>query len=279
MVHTILKVTVLSLVVTLLVCTGTAYAWFHHPAEQESSPAFDGARIHKSPFGRYAILPNRGTMEGELQGWDFSGDGTRVKTGELNIDIPFNLLKKMVVNTEAFLDRQIAANLKVKNILEEYLAAKKRNAELLKDLSIPYLERNDTIKKKISPQVAEALEPAHEIRKKLADVILFQKEGKEKLVVQKSLDFQEAWYGEKKEDLDALPNGEQLSSASENGYAKKSQRAGRYATNYGHETELPWIFAFGLKLLRYVIENRIAIFAWAAVMVIAGLIGMLVVTR
>jgi len=42
---------------------------------------------------------------------------------------------------------------------------------------------------------------------------------------------------------------------------------------------LPWIFSSGLKLLRYLANNKIEVLSWAAVMAVIGLIGTIVAKR
>ncbi len=252
------------------------YAWFHHPVGNDSLPVFEASQTEEAVSDTYIYSQNRAEGEAGLLGMSSSGSATMARAGTIKIDIPFNLLSKTVINPEALLDRQIAANLKVKNILEMYLAMRERNALLLKDLSIPYLE-NDPKKEKL--RVPESIAPAREMKKKLTEVILFQETGRNGLPVLENSDFQAARAGVNQESMAGL-SYEQKGEATP-GEGDLSVKGGNRPshTTYGRDTELPWIFAFGLKVIRYLVGNKVEVLAWATGLIMTGLIGVLVIKR
>lgn len=253
------------------------YAWFHSDGNCEDCPVFKSLRGAKDVSITYGFLPNTPETAPKIHLYKtFSKNSFLASAGELKIDIPFNLLSVSVTNVQAQLDRQIAANLRLKNLLEQYLALQKKNAEILKDLNIPYLESR---KKTVPASDTKELAPADELKRKMTGVILFQTSGKDRLPIQDSHDFQTILAG-KKGFGNSVPNPKKYGRlSSKEDYSKNSKKTGTYYETYGRNTELPWFFSFGLKLLRYLANNKIKILSWAAVMVVISLIGTFVVKR
>ncbi|MDX9962651.1 hypothetical protein [Desulfobacter postgatei] len=228
----------------------------------------------------YAFLPNTPDTDSEIRLYrTFSKESSPASAGELKIDIPFNLLSASETNVQASLDRRIAANLRLKNLIEQYRALQKRNAQLLQDLSIPYLEAKKSRKKAVAVSDAKELVPADRLKRQVAEVILFQTGGKVSLPVQESRDLQ-AVQAEKKGREDSMPALEKYEALSlEEAYSKNPVGSGAYHQTYGRDTQMPWIFSLGLKLLRSLANNKIEILSWAAVMAVIGLVGLIVVKR
>ncbi|WP_245531901.1 hypothetical protein [Desulfobacter postgatei] len=264
----------------LCLTQGKTYAWFHFSDTCENCPVFESPRIAEEVSKTYAFLPNTPDADSEIRLYrTFSKESSPASAGELKIDIPFNLLSASETNVQASLDRRIAANLRLKNLIEQYRALQKRNAELLKDLSIPYLEAKKSRKTAAAVSDAKELVPADSLKREVAEVILFQTDGKVSLPVQESRDLQPV-QAEKKGREDSMPALEKYEALSlEEVYSKNPVGSGAYHQTYGRDTEVPSIFSLGLKLLQALANNKIEILSWAAVMAVIGLVGLIVVKR
>ncbi len=260
-------------VLVLCLIPAKGYGWFHHPnsldedQKKDRLPVFNAEQAIPKITKTYILLPNRRSKEKTPILYPGPA-GTEVTAGTVNIDIPFKMLSKTAVFPEITLDRQIAANLRLKNIIDEYLALKERNAQLLKGLDIPYLEKHDATPKNRPGPVPEQIKAEKKVRETMENVIVFSKAPRTAPVNRQEIVSPAAL----KQDR---PRPDQ-------GSADKSVEAagGRsYRTAYGGNTELPWFFSFALKLIRYAVHNKVEIFLWAAVLIISGLIGLLVVKR
>jgi hypothetical protein len=259
---------------------GNVYAWFHSSGNCERCPIFKQPRSEEHVSKSYAFLPNVPDAAPEIRLYrSFFKDSFPASAGELKVDIPFNLLSASVTNIQAQLDRRIAANLRLKNLLEQYLAQQKKNAEMLKDLSIPYLDTPPNTKKAVSISDTEKLLSAASLKKKIAEELLFQGGGKKRPTLQDNHDLQPA-PAEKKDRGNLMSETEKDRRLNfKNDYLKSPGGNGTYHQTYGQDTELPWIFSFVLTLLRYISNNKFGILSWAAVMAVIGLVGTIVVKR
>lgn len=275
-----LALNILGTILFLCFAQGSTYAWFHSSDNCKNCPTFESPRSAEKVSKTYAFLPNAPDAASKIHLYrTFSKDSFPASAGELKVDIPFNLLSASVTNPQALLDRHIAANLRLKNLLEQYLALQKKNAEMLKNLSIPYLDTKERRKKAVPASDAEKLAPADGLKKKMAEVILFQTSDKNRLLVQDSHNFRLVTAGKKGkgDSVSALKKYEKLSSKED--YSKNMGRTGAYHKIYSRDAELPWIFSFGLGLMEYLTSNKIEILSWAAVMAVIGLVGTILVKR
>ena len=265
---------ILAIMFFLCLPQGKTYAWFHSSGTCEKCPVFESPRSAEGVSKSYAFLPNMPDADSEIRLYrTFFKNSFPASAGELKIDIPFNLLSASVTNVQASLDRLIAANLRLKSLLKQYRALQKRNDAMLKALSIPYLEAKESRKNAVPASDAEKLVPADGLKRDVEEVILFQIGGKVRLPIQDSRDLQSV-QAEKKGRDNSMPALEKYEALS-----LKSVRTGVYHETYGRDTELPWIFSFGLKLLRYLANNKIEILSWAAAMAVIGLVVLIVMKR
>ncbi len=274
---------VLNILMTLFflcLAQGKTYAWFHSSGNCENCPVFESSRSAENVSKTYAFLPNAADAAPEIRLYrTFPQNSFPASAGELKVDIPFNLLSTSVTNVQALIDRQVAANLRLKNIIKQYQEQQKRNAEMLKDLNIPYLEAEKNRKKAEPAPDAENLPPADVLKKKMAEVILFQTGRKEGTLLQDRRDFQPIPAGEKGRGNSVTDHEKYGRLNLKDDYLKSLGKTGAYHKNYGRDTELPWIFSSGLKLIRYLANNKIEILSWAAIIAVIGLIGTIVVKR
>lgn len=264
----------------LCLTKGKTYAWFHSSRNCEPCPVFEPLWSAERVSKTYAFLPNTPDADSEVRLYGtFPEDSIPASAGDLKIDIPFNLLSASTTNVQSLLDRQVSANLRLKNLLEQYLAQQKKNTEMLKGLKTPYLEAKVTRKKAVSASDAETLASTDELKRKIAEAILFQADGKDRVGLQNSPDFQTVT-AEKNVRSDSVSDLEKYENLTLNeDYSKNTARTGIDSKTYGRDPELPWIFSFGLKLLRSLENNKFEILSWAAVMAVIGLVGTIVVKR
>nr|WP_320013612.1 hypothetical protein [uncultured Desulfobacter sp.] len=236
-------------------------------------PVFKDKQATSNITKTYSLLQNR--IKKEKTPILYHGPtGTGVAAGTVNIDIPFDLLSKTAIFPETSLDRQIAANLRLKSIMDEYLSLKKRNAQVLNGLGIPYLEKNDDHKKDRPDPVPEKIKAEKEARKTMENVIAFSG-GPRTDPLNRQEVVSQVTGAPKKNKQKVTPSRNIFGSRSSPGYPGKYS----YQTAYGRDTELPWFFSFALKLIRYAVHNKLEIFSLFAVLIMSGLIGILVVKR
>ena len=266
-------------VLVLCLIPAKGYGWFHHPEALDLKENRDGLPVFKDKQAipnitkTYSMLQNR-TKKEKTPILYAGPTGTGVTAGTVNIDIPFDLLSKTTISPETSLDRQITANLRLKSIMDEYLSLKKRNAQVLNGLGIPYLEKTEDPKKDRPDPVPEKIKAEREARKTMENAIAFSGEGRTVPVNRQEIVYQGTG-ATKKNKKKIRPEENNFRSRSSPGYPGKSS----YQTAYSSDTELPWFFSFALKLVRYAVHNKLEILSLFAVLIMSGLIGIVVVKR
>lgn len=266
-------------VLVLCLIPANGYGWYHHPQALDLKQNRDVLQVFKDKrtmpniTKTYSLLQNQ--RKKEKTPMLCSGPtGTGVTAGTVNIDIPFDILSKIAISPETSLDREIAANLRLKRIIDKYLSLKKRNAQVLEGLAIPYLEKNDDPPQKRSDPVPEKIKAEKEARKTMENVIVFSGGGLVASVNRQAVVSQVAG-ALKKDRQKIIPTGDIFRFRPSPGYPGKSA----YQTAYGSNTQLPWFFSFALKLIRYAVHNKLEILLWTVGLIMSGLIGLLVVKR
>ncbi|WP_319574673.1 hypothetical protein [uncultured Desulfobacter sp.] len=266
-------------VLVLCLIPAEGYGWFHRPAvldlkeNRDELPVFKDKQAIPNITKTYSLLQNR-TKEEKTPILYPGPTGTGVTAGTVNIDIPFDLLSTTAISPEISLDRQIAANLRLKNIMDEYLSLKKRNAQVLSGLGIPYLEKTDAPKKDRPDPVPEKIKAEREARKTMENAIAFSGGGRAVPVNRQEV-VNQGTGATKKNQQKITPAENNSGSRPSPGYPEKSS----YQTAYGSDTELPWFFSCALKLIRYAVHNKLEILSLFAVLIMFGLIGIVVVKR
>ncbi|WP_022668824.1 hypothetical protein [Desulfospira joergensenii] len=256
----------------------TSYSWFSirkepPPAHQLEIPEGSSETISK----HYVLSYNTKYNNRESFLITYPKGKVPIAADLIDIDIPLNVLTKEGFDPTSSLDRQIAANLRIRSILEEYLALKKRTRFALKHLNISSFETEE--KKK--PQAQEKIQNLNTLKileKKLEALNLYsigyldigsnQSGKKDDILI--------AFQNFKKKEA-SVADSEQVSNRLEGDdeYRKpSSQRVGN-----SHASELPWIFSFILGIARYAYSNKLEIILWSGVIVIASLIVTLVIKK
>lgn len=283
------RVCVLPLLVSawvLCLIPAKGYGWYHHPKtldvtqNRDGLPEFKDKRTVPGLTKTYRFLQNRGQKEKTPILYPDS-EGAGISAGSINVDMPFDVLSKNVISPGISLDRQIAADLRLKRVMDEYRSLKKRNAEVLNGLGIPYLEKKDDFKINRPDSVAEKIKAEREAGNTLENVIVFSGGGGGAPVNQQTV-VSQVTGALKKEKQNIALAGDISKFRPSPGYSgQRVQTLGgnSYQTASGGNTELPWLFFFALKVIRYAVDNKLEIFLWAAVLTMFGLISILVVKR
>ncbi len=270
------KYTTIALFVLILcILPGQSYAWFFS-SDDPGNPGFASpsaeSDIPSKLYGLHYHDSENSTDEGGSGISHDSGMSGIVFPVRINIDIPLSLLSKEAIDPEESLDRLVAANLRLQNILDEYLALKKRNELLLKDLRIPYLEKRENRTEPSSGIAGRDLE-AEKLRTDIENMI-HHGVGYTSLRGEQDNLSDTVWQtkgtetgGEMSLQEGAVTPG--LTPDSEN-----YQRLPGKSMGTGSGTELPWIFQMTLDIFGYMMNNKAELLVWSMV----GFLSILIVT-
>jgi len=196
----------------------------------------------------------------------------------IDIDIPLNILSKEAIDPEESLDRLLAANLRIQNILDEYLAFRKRTDLLLKDLRIPYLEKQDKSNAKLA--IAGKGVEGGKLKRDIENII------------RHNTAYKRAHNEQAEQSVAVIDQITRTGSGEKTGLQQKSGNIGNqiigsasYQKSPGekmgktYDNELPWIFRFVLGILKYAYNNKLEIVLGSLVVLMSILLVTLVVKR
>ena len=241
----------------------TVHGFYHfqQQAEQIWLPDFNSPDQVPAPSKSYVIQQNRdGNPETSyLQLKSSVSDA--VAAMELNVDIPFNLLAQTTAGPQFSLDRQIASSMRLKNIMDEYLALTRRSAELMTSLDIPYLNRSFSDK----TQSQETSQPAREdfknallLKKELTGIVRYQGSIQNTSAADFPHPATDLVQGQG-EKVRQPPGGLRPYRTGQN-YDVATKPASYYVNSVpGNQDQLPWIFTLALSIIRYITENKVEI--------------------
>ncbi len=131
-----LKLFCAMLMVVFIVLPGVSEAWFDGA---RTGQPFSTRTADKSSLssGSLVVFDD---IAAESEGVVSAPDAFFVPIDTIDLDIPLTLLVKTPVSSMEALDRLMVANLRLKLLIDEYNALQKRAGELLKSVSIPYLD-------------------------------------------------------------------------------------------------------------------------------------------
>ncbi len=219
----------------------------------------------------YVILPNDADQDNPSGLQIDTGKPGAVPADLIDVDIPLYILSVQAIDPEISLDRWIAANLRIKNILEQYLVLQERGRKALKDLGIPYLDETDQ-------QLAK--------RRALSDDVQAEKKLETGMA---AIRLYAPTYTQKQdEDLVVQPAGTTLSGKpaaggeGRSGYEQNSQKprpsSGKDTGGY-YDNELPWLFRVVLNTIKYFASNKLELFLWPVVILLFATLVTLMVKR
>jgi len=108
----------------------SSYSWFASPAETKDDAKPPGLATHSSipdiSSSTYVLPYNTlGDNHGSVI-FPSSGRDAGVVAGHINIDVSLITLSQKSIDPDESIDRLLSANLRIQNILDEYLSLKKR---------------------------------------------------------------------------------------------------------------------------------------------------------
>jgi len=273
------KYTILILSIFLLcVIPDRSYPWFSS-TEGSKNPGFiRDASISDLSSRTYVLHYNTPGDSKEIAIFPDSGNNAAVFADRMDIDIPLSILSKEAINPEESLDRLLAANLRIQNILDEYLAFRKRTDLLLKDLRIPYLEKQNKVNAKGS--IAGKGGEGEKLKKDIENII------------RHDTDYKRAHHQQTEQSVAVIDQIIQTGAGARPEVQQGNGNIGNQITgsasyqklpgeNMGkaYDNELPCIFRFVLDILKYAYNNKLEIVIGSLVLLISILLVTLVVKR
>ena len=256
-------------------------AWFLHTEHKyintEHLPVFEKRQEIPEISKTYIFLQNH--PGNEKTGTIHPGSSKYSNlAGIINIDIPFNILSKTAISPETSLDRQILVNLRVKAIIDEYEALKKRNEIVLEGLRIPYLERDESRKKIKEKLASQDISKEQEIKRNIENIVNFSGRYKFHSPQIKQLIFQET--STSKKNISALKNSTKTQPARDYSHDLGNDIIERsFKSGYSGNADIPWFFSFILKMIRYATTNKIEVFLIVTSLIMLSVISIMVIKR
>lgn len=226
----------------------------------------------------YGLLYNTPGDGKEIAILPDAGNNETVFADRIDIDIALSLLSTEAIEPEESLDRLLAANLRIQNILDEYLAFRKKTDLLLKDLRIPYLEKQNKGKTKLA--IAGKDVEGEKLKKDIENII------------RHDTDYKRAYDEQTEQSVTVIDQITQTGAGEKTGLQQENGDIGNQITgsarykklpgqNMGktYDNELPWIFRFILGILKYVYNNKLEIALGSLVVLMSLLLVTLVVKR
>lgn len=255
----------LFLLCVFLFCPETSSAWFAAGKEGRLFQLPHACGTDAEPTHTYVLHFNTPAFENCGAIFPEPAEPSFVYADRINIDVPVNLLFRETVNPVESIDRLISVDLRIQNILEEYLAQTRKYERLLKDLRIPYLEidkpeKLQNKKEESNPQSVAARRK--DLKKALINTVKYSgpaQPDNEKQPNDYMVALQKIKKQSKKKDSSPLP-GINPDSGPES-LSRPVSNPGDI-TGY-HNEELPWFFSFVLSVFQYGISHKTEIVFWA----------------
>ncbi|MCP4672206.1 MAG: hypothetical protein GY857_12970 [Desulfobacula sp.] len=274
------KYTILTLSVLLLcLIPGKSYPWFSNSDDTKLIGFTMKSCIPKLSSNHYILHYNSLNDCDDAAIFPDSGNNTTIFADRIDIDIPLSILSKEAIDPEESLDRILAANLRIQNILDEYLAFKKRTKLLLKNLRIPYLEEKDN---KVKPKsaITGEVEKGETLKNDIKNIIKhgagYDRRNYEQVERSVAIILQASQTGAGRKADQQQGTGDSINQMA---VSEKYQKAQKINHGTQYDDELPWIFRFIFGILKYVYSNKLTIVLWLAILCISILITTLVLKR
>lgn len=192
--------------------------------------------------------------------------------GSVNIDIPLSRFSKEAVEPSQYLDRLIAVNLRIKNLMEEYEEIKKKAVVLLSMDSLHFfIEKNkEKLKSPAINNKKEIYLSKTNIDKELKGIL--NSSPRADLIADSIINNNNSLKTE------AKSFGYSYSSALENKYLEKEDFLENIKLDKSPviNTEPPWIFTFFIGILKFIKTKKYEIFFFS---VLAGLFLVFIIGR
>lgn len=247
---------------------GSSYAWFSEDSG-ETMPLLNQPISPDMRFsGTYVLLYNEDAQKKNLFLFPDFKSQHFLTVDRVNIDIPLDVLSKNAIDPGESIDRLLAVNLRIKKILDEYAKLDKRAEMLLKDIKNPYF---DSVNKKnqnifaSSNRKMSVSAGKKKLRKDLTNIIKnsqsytmnITKNNQKTLTSLTRLTKMRQSFNP---TTLTQPTGQSPEFDSLQEQSEVSQR--RHIDN-----ELPWIFNFILKGIKYCIDHKVEMTLYALLVI------------
>ena len=264
-----------------LVCLmpGRAFSWFSQSDGTKTS-GFTMSSSRPDISSNIYVLHYNTPEEYENSGIFLdSGGNSGLFADRINIDIPLGILSKEEIDPEEYLDRLLVANLRIQNILNEYLVFRKRTEFMLKDLRNPYLEK---FKNKGKQKFAVAGEFQEGVRlKKNFENIVYYGPGNNKMVFEKVEPSADVINQTARVGTWGIANQQPGNNSGLNKLADTAGYQNLPSKDFARssDNEQSGIFSLVPKIFNYILKNKLEILLWLAIVSLSGLLITLVVKR
>lgn len=197
-----------------------------------------------------------------------------ISVDQVKLNIPLKILARGSIYPENSIDRMLVANLRIKSIVSEYRAVQRKAQFMLQGLRVTGLEKKDT-RSSIAMKSMNNIESENEkIKKKifninrLSSLSLDVDSSNEAIVIKDRSDLQNATEPILKS---IFYNTDSLKGKNNNSALLQTNRnAGMPVLIRQENRELPWAFNLFLKILNYVLNNRVEFIFYMTFIAAAG---------
>jgi len=208
-----------------------------------------------------------------------------VYVDQIKINISLKILARISIYPEASIDRLLLANLRIKDLVSEYLDLQKKSQLIFNDNYVAETREIQGINH--SDKVKDRLESIEDEKKKINEKILnINRLGsmpQEDILSKETLSVV----------LDADKRNKQILSLNMAADVKDSSKVvksivdfkkidgdmGRQIIDRKENSELPWVFRFFLKILNYMLMNRIEVILYMIFIAVVGYFIVMLIRR
>lgn len=265
----------LILILAIFLMPESAHAWFQNPSATNGKnlPVFQYQSNQEMPSGTLLLLPN-GSRERDtyvVSGGIVKGDIIS-SADKIDVDVPFTLLLKTEIHAGDAVDREITANLRLKNILDQYVDMRQKTQKLLEELRIPYLDGSTK-----KPELSENRPREQEIRRKISDVLFLRAHNWDRSLLYDH--YVSAIDGEGDDEGNDKRISEPILQLDRSDVSSSTDAGPKSYSKSVHPGDLPWIVRVVLEFIRFVFENKVEILLWLTGAVVSMSIGIWVIRR
>lgn len=192
----------------------------------------------------------------------------------VDIDIPLNLLTRQPVSPQQAIDRILASNMRIRQIMQEFELLRARAREMmLKERRINSIQNSDRTAK-MDDQIAKDDFDIRKRRLVLKTRQVTDAGNAPKTRINSDVTVSNTYYyaavpkdqegQSKKVDLSRLPGDDPIFASGKTGYANPNYSTGK------SQKELSWIFRVLLSIWHYIVNNRVELFLYSLIFLIVG---------
>ena len=199
-----------------------------------------------------------------------------ISVDQVKINIPLKILVRDSIYTENSIDRMLLANLRIKKLILEYTKLQKKAQLLLQDSKMAGMRKinNKITKDKETDKIGNIESEKDKINKKLFNINRLSRLVQDDTSSNSSIFFEN--YAELKNKMN--PSSKAPSYFTESSAINKNNldfvhtdiNTTRQIYTRKDNSQLPWVFKFFLKILNYILNNRVEIILYIIVIAVTG---------